>query len=356
MTSLAPHLAAFLREHLLRDRACSQNTCDTYSYTFQLLLCFAAQRCGTSPSALALEQLDATLILAFLEHLESERRNSATTRNARLAAIKSLARFIEYRVPSAVEQIGRILAIPFKKTEHALVDYLTRTELQALLDAPDPTTRMGIRDRAMLHLGFAGGLRVSELIGLRLDDVAMQPTASMHVRGKGRRERVLPLWKDTAKAVRTWLAVRGQATAPELFLNARGESLTRAGFEYIVTRHVETAAASSPSLSAKKVSPHVLRHTCAMHTLQATRDVRKVALWLGHASLRSTEMYLRADPTEKLAALEASGAPTLRPGRFRAPDKLLAMLRGPHSAGADVMPSGAQTQNWRTHVSAGNSA
>jgi site-specific recombinase XerD len=168
---------------------------------------------------------------------------------------------------------------------------------------------------------------VSELVGLQIDQVQTHPEASIHIHGKGRRERILPLWKETLKTLRAWLAVRGQSSASELFLSAKGGPLTRSGFEYILTKHIETAATVCPSIASKRVSPHVLRHTCAMHTLQATHDVRKVALWLGHASVKSTEVYLRADPTEKLDALEAGIAPKLRPGRFQAPDKLLAMLR-----------------------------
>jgi integrase/recombinase XerD len=213
-----------------------------------------------------------------------------------------------------------------KKTDQALVDYLARDELQALLDAPETGTVSGIRDRAMLHLAFAAGMRVSELVGLRLDQIDRQGLATVHIVGKGRRERVLPLWKETAVAVKAWLKVRPASTAPELFLNARGQAMTRSGFEYILAKHVTTASRVAPSVASKRVSPHVLRHTCAMHTLQATRDVRKVSLWLGHASLQSTEVYLRADPTEKLEALNAMTPPTLKPGRFRAPDKLLAML------------------------------
>ena len=195
-----------------------------------------------------------------------------------------------------------------------------------LLDAPDTSIASGIRDRAMLHLSFAAGMRVSELVGLRLDQIDRQGQSSVHIIGKRRRERVLPLWKETAAAVKAWLKVRPASTAPELFLNARGQAMTRSGFEYILAKHVVTAARGAPSIAAKRVSPHVLRHTCAMHTLQATRDVRKVSLWLGHASLQSTEVYLRADPTEKLEALSGMTPPTLKPGRFRAPDKLMAML------------------------------
>ena len=327
MTLLAPHVTAFLHERLPRERRASPHTCDAYAYAFQLLLVFAAKRLRTRPSALMLEQIDVQLVLAFLEHLESARGNSSRTRNARLAAIKSFARFVEYRVPGSVQQVHCLLAIPSKKTDEKLVGYLTREEMQAVLDAPDPRSRVGTRDLAMLHLAFAAGLRVSELVGLRLDEVVLQPQPSIHVRGKGRRERVLPLWKTTAKTLRAWLALRGDATCPELFLNARGGPLTRDGFEHILSKHVATATLRAPSIATKRVSPHVLRHSCAMNTLEATHDIRKVALWLGHASVQTTEIYVRADPTAKLEAIDAVLPPSLRRGRFRAPDKLLAALR-----------------------------
>jgi site-specific recombinase XerD len=326
MTPLAPHLTAFLRDRLPRERGASPHTCDAYAYAFQLLLGFAAQRLKSRPSALTLEQIDAPLVLWFLNELESKRGNSARSRNARLAAIRSFARFVEYRVPSCMQQIRALLAIPMKKTDEKLVSYLTHDEVQAVLDAPDPGSRDGVRDRAMLHVAFAAGLRVSELVGLRLDDVMLQPQPAIHVRGKGRRERTLPLWKATVKALRAWLALRGNAACPELFLNARAAPLTRDGFEYILAKHASVAAASVPSIAKKRVSPHVLRHSCAMHTLEATHDIRKVALWLGHASVQTTEIYVRADPTEKLEAIDAVLPPTLRRGRFRAPDKLLASL------------------------------
>jgi len=332
MTMLAPHLTAFLRERLPRERRASPHTCDAYAYAFQLLLAFASKRLHTSPSALALEQLDVPLVLAFLEDLESTRRNSIRSRNARPAAIKSFARFVEYRVPSAMQQIHALLAIPSKKTDEKLVGYLTRDEMQAVLDAPDPCTRDGVRDRAMLHLAFAAGLRVSELVGLRLSGLVLHPQPSIHVQGKGRRERILPLWNTTTKALRAWLALRPNASCPELFLNARGSHLTRDGFEYILAKHVTNASVKAPSLSKKRVSPHVLRHTCAMHTLEATHDIRKVALWLGHASMQTTEIYVRADPTAKLEAVGALLPPTLRRGRFRAPDNLIASLRTPKTS------------------------
>jgi site-specific recombinase XerD len=276
---------------------------------------------------LHLEQLDASLISNFLNHLETSRGNGPNTRNIRLAAIKSFMRFMEYRVPTALEQIRRILAIPAKKVDTRLVRHLTVEEMQAILNAPEPTHKSGIRDRAMLHLCFAGVLRVSELVGFQIDDLNLQPTPSIVVHGKGRKERCLPLWKETASALRSWLAVRGTALVPELFLNARGLPMTRSGFEYILRKHVRIAANNCPSLLKKRVSPHVLRHTCALTVLQATNDMRKVSLWLGHASMQSTEIYTRADPSVNLEALESIVAPKLRSGRFKATDELIASLK-----------------------------
>ena len=202
---------------------------------------------------------------------------------------------------------------------------------------PCSTRRTRVRGTACAiarcsYLAFAAGVRVSELVGLRRDELTLQPHPTIRVRGKGRRERVLPLWKETVSALRAWLAVRGDAAAPELFLNARGGPLTRDGFEYVLAKHVAAAGAKHPPLAAKRASPHVLRHTCAMHTLQATHDIRKVALWLGHASVQTTEVYVRADPNEKLDIIQSMLPPTLRRGRFRAPDKLLASLRPPTRA------------------------
>lgn len=326
MTPIAPHIEAFLRESLAHQRGASQHTCDSYAYSFQLLFEFAAARRKVAPSALMLEQLDAELISAFLEYLEDERKNAAETRNVRLAAIKSFFHYLEYRQPAALEQFRRVLAIPFKKTNARLVPYLLREEVQALLDAPDPATREGIRDRAILHLAICAGLRVSELTGLRMEDLAF-PSMSIRVHGKGRRERAMPLWKATATALRAWLAVRGTAPTTEVFTNARGEAMSRWGIAYLLKQHAQAASQQCPGLSRKRISPHVLRHTCAMIVLQATKDVRKVSLWLGHANLTTTEVYIRGDPTDKLEAIEAIVPPHLRKGSFRPPDKLIAMLR-----------------------------
>jgi site-specific recombinase XerD len=330
MTPIAPHITAFLQKRLAVDLRASPHTSDAYAYAFQLLFEFMSRKLGVAPADLQLEQLDPPLVLEFLEHLQKERGNSPRTRNARLAAIRSFMRFIEHRLPSALDQVRRIRAIPAQKTDTRLVRHLTVEEHRALVDAPDPTTRLGIRDRAMLHLALAGGLRVSELVGLRVDEVEFNGRyIDMRVRGKGRRERALTLWKSVGDAIRAWLAVRGEAPAPELFLNAWGKPMTRSGFERVLDKHVAAAAARCPALRNKRVSPHVLRHTCALNMLQATRDLRKVSLWLGHASTQTTDIYLQSDPTEKLEALAAMKQPALRPGKFRPPDRLIASLRAP---------------------------
>ncbi len=209
MNPIAPHIAAFLQQRLPLERRASPNTCDSYAHAFKLLFEYASGCLKVRPSELNLEQINAPLIVNFLGYLEADRGNGAGSRNIRLAAIKSFMHFMEYRVPSALEQIQRILAIPAKKTDTRLVRHLTADEMQSILDAPDPAVRDGIRDRAMLHLCFAGGLRVSELVGLRTEDLLLQPQASILVHGKGRKERCLPLWKETASALRAWLAVRG---------------------------------------------------------------------------------------------------------------------------------------------------
>lgn len=327
MTPIAPHMTAFLRDYLAKQRGASQHTCDTYAYSFKFLFYFASKQLKTTPSALSLEQIDAPLVTAFLEHIEVNLGSTPSTRNVRLAAIKSFFHFLEFRVPSALDQCRRILAIPFKKTESRLVQYLDKDETQAILDAPDIQTRAGIRDYAMIQITLAAGLRVSELTGLRVEDLTLQPTASILIRGKGRRERSLPLWKETANILRNWLSVRGNVQVPELFVNARGEQISRWGFAHILRKYVKVASRRCPSLKQKQVSPHCLRHTCAMVALQATQDIRKVSLWLGHSSTQTTEVYVRADPNDKLEAINAVTPPNLRKGQFRAADKLIAALK-----------------------------
>jgi integrase/recombinase XerD len=328
MTPIAPHIATFLQIRLAVERRASPHTCAAYAYAFQLLFEFASKKLKQAPSNLAVERFDAPMILEFLEHLQRERHATARTRNARLAAIKSFMRFVEHRAPALLDQIRRVLAIPPQRTRRSLVQSLNADEYRAILNAPDPSERLGIRDRAMLHLALAGGLRVSELVGIRQHDAHFEGTyVHVHVRGKGRKDRALTLWKEVGVSLRMWLAVRGDAATPELFLNAHGSAMTRSGFTRVLEKHRRVAAEQCPSLNRKRVSPHVLRHTCAFNTLQATGDVRKVALWLGHESTHTTEIYLQADPTEKLSILRATDDPSLRPGKFRVPDPLLATLK-----------------------------
>ena len=333
MTPIAPLITRFLREHLPVERGASPNTCEAYAYTFRLLFGFTSARLKVRPSEIHLEQIDMPLVVSFLEHIQSDRGNSPSTRNARLAAIKAFIRYVEFRVPSALAQAKQINAIPSKRYEHKLVKHLPMNEIQAILDAPALDSRLGVRDRAMLHLCFAGALRVSELVSVPLANVTLQSSPSIWVRGKGRKERCLPLWKETARDLRAWMAVRGDMPVPELFVGATGNAMTRAGFEYVLDKHVALAGAACPALKGRSVSPHQLRHSCAVLLLKATRDVRKVSLWLGHADVRTTEVYLRIDPSEKLEAIEALIPPALRRGRFKAPDALIASLLEDQSRG-----------------------
>ena len=329
MAELAPPLAIFLREYLPRDRGTSRHTVESYALCFKLLVVFAADKHAIRPCKLEIGHLDIATLLEFLEHLERDRGNAVRTRNARLAAIKSFFRFLEFRRPGYLDLAAQVRELPAKKGEVPLIGSLDRAETRALLDAPDPDTVAGTRDRAMLCLTYNAGLRVSELVGLALDDLKSPALDEVHIIGKGRRERILPLWKETRRALRDWLAVRAESADRHLFLNAMGTGMTRRGFAKRLSLHAQTAAHSVPSIAAKTVSPHLLRHACALHTLEATGDVRKVSLWLGHSSVQTTEMYLQADPTDKLDTLDKWRPPSLRKGKFKGvQDELLAMLAG----------------------------
>ena len=329
MAELAPPLAMFLREYLPRDRGTSRHTVESYALCFKLLVVFAADKHAIRPCTLEIGHLDIATLLEFLEHLERDRGNGVRTRNARLAAIKAFFRFLEFRRPGYLDFAAQVREVPAKKGEVPLIGSLDRAETRALLDAPDPGTVAGTRDRAMLCLTYNAGLRVSELVGLALDDLKMPALDEVHIIGKGRRERILPLWKETRSALRDWLAIRPKSADRHLFLNAMGTGMTRRGFAKRLSLHAQTAAHTVPSITRKTVSPHLLRHACALHTLEATGDVRKVSLWLGHSSLQTTEMYLHADPTDKLDTLDKWRPPSLRKGRFKGvQDELLAMLAG----------------------------
>ena len=329
MIELAPHLRAFLREYLPRACNASRHTVASYADSFMLLVGFAAGRLGVRPCEIAVEHLTPQLILDFLDHLEEERGNSVGTRNVRLAAIKSFFRFLEYRVAACLDLARQVHAIPLKRRDEPMVGHLDRDEVRALLEAPDSRTPAGLRDRAMLHLAYAGGLRVSELIGVRVGDLGQPHFDTVRVTGKGRRKRVLPLWRETRSVIRDWLAIRPQARDDYLFLNARGVAIGRHGFAHRLSLHVATAARKVPSMASKRITPHTLRHAYALHTLEATGDIRKVSLWLGHARIQSTEIYLRSDPIAKLEILADHLPPSITKGSFPdAPDRLIAILQG----------------------------
>jgi integrase/recombinase XerD len=336
-TPIAPLLRRFFHDWLEGMRRMSGNTIASYETSFQLLLGFARQRLGIEPSALFVEQLDSTLITQFLEHIEVERGNSVSTRKARLAAIKSFFKFLEHQLPSAVDQARQVRAIPTKKGDQRLVVHLTGPEVKALIAVPDPSEYLGIRDLAIILILTGSGLRVSELVALRLEDIQFDPTPVIRVMGKGRRERVMPLTPSAAKALRAWLAARGTGGSEIVFLNHRGAPISRFGVRDILKRRSEAAQRQCASLAQKRVHPHVLRHTTAMQVLAATKDPRLVATYLGHASMVTTEVYIRADVTEKLETVDKLLPASLRRGRFTAPRRLYGIL---HS------PAGEQARNY----------
>jgi len=328
MSALAPTLEAFFTERLVRERRASSHTIAAYRDTFRLLVCFAEHRTRRAPSALRFEELDATFISSFLDYLESERHNTIRTRNARLAAIHSFYRFAARRHVEHAELIRRILAIPTKRFMRADVSFLNDEEVEALLNAPDESNFLGRRDRALLLLAIQTGLRVSELTSLTCGDIVFGTGAHVHCVGKGRKERITPLTKETIAVLRAWMVERNGAGADPLFITNRGEPLGRAGVARMLDKHIRTAAKTCVSLESKHVSPHVLRHTAAMRLLQAGVDTTVIALWLGHESLDTTLVYIHADLALKERALARTAPIGTLPGRFRPTDELLAFLEG----------------------------
>ena len=328
MTVLAPVLEAFFTERLMTWQRASPDTIASYRDTFRLLLGYACQHTGKPPGRLDFADLDAPLISGFLTHLETSRGNSITTRNNRLAAIRSLFGYAALRVPEHAALIARVLAIPAKRHDHVTVSFLTRPEIDALLAAPDTTTWHGRRDHALLLTAAQTGLRVSELTGLTVADTQLGTGPHVYCRGKGRKERCTPLTGQTAAALTSWLAERGGSGPDPLFCTRSGGQLSRDAVERLLARHVTIAASSCPSLQAKTVSPHTLRHSAAMSLLHAGVDVTVIALWLGHSSPASTRVYLHADMAIKERALARTTPPDTQPGRYSAPDSLLAFLDG----------------------------
>ena len=328
MTPLAPILESFFTERLITQRRASPHTIASYRDTFRLLFGFAYTRTGKPPSRLDLTDLDAPMIAAFLDHLEHERHNSVRTRNARLVAVHSLFRYAALREPAHAGLIQRVLAIPQKRFERADVNFLVLNEIEALLASPDQTTWTGRRDHAVLLVMVQTGVRVSELTGLCCRDVSLSTGPHVRSHGKGRKERCTPLTAQTVAALRSWMRERDGAPDSALFPSRRGTRLSRDAIEKLIDKHAATAEQRCPSLAAKPVTPHTLRHSCAMELLRSGVDSSVIALWLGHESIQSTQMYLHADMTIKQRALDRTTPPDIRPGRYLAPDSLLAFLDG----------------------------
>lgn len=326
MSALATTLQAFFTDRLIRQRRVSPNTLQAYRDTLRLLLVFASERHGKAPAKLEFDDLDAPLIGGFLDHLEHDRKNSVRTRNARLAAIRSLFRYAALRHPEHAATIERVLAIPPKRFERRLVTYLTEEAIEALLAAPDRTTWVGRRDTALFGLAVQTGLRASELIGLRCSNVHLGSGAHVSCNGKGRKERITPLTTSTVAVMRAWLDERKGLPGDPLFPTRTGRSLSRDALEHRLAAYVEDAAAACPSLNRKRVTMHVLRHSAAMRLLQAGIDTSVIALWLGHEQIETTQIYLHADLEIKERALAKTAPIETKPGRFRPSDKLLAFL------------------------------
>ena len=326
MTLVAGLLEAFFTERLQHQRNASPNTIAAYRDTFRLLLAFAQQRLRKPPSALPLADLDAAFVAAFLQHLEKQRRNSIRTRNARLAAIHSFFRYVALQEPAHSATCQRVLAIPTKKFERKLVTSLMRAEQEALLTAPDRTTWLGRRDRAIIMLLLQTGLRISEMRDLRCEDIVLTVGAHVRCRGKGRKERCTPLTRETVSVIKAWLTERTGLPTEPAFPSRRGTTLSRDAVERLVSKYAEVASSVCSSLRTKRVSPHVLRHTAAVSLLQAGNDRSIIALWLGHESIETTQMYLDADLSMKERALARTAPLRAGPGRYRPDDSLLAFL------------------------------
>jgi integrase len=320
-------LQGFFTERLVRQLQASPETICAYRDTLKLLLLFAAQKAGKAPSRLTIDDLDAVTVGAFLDHLDTERRNSTATRNARLAAIHSLYRYALPLIPDRAHTASQVLAIPQRRHDRATVSYLTDPETDALLAAPDRTTWFGRRDHALLLTAVQTGLRLSELTGLRIQDVTTTiPGAAVHTTGKGRRERATPLTRQTIAVLLAWLPEVGPEPSSPAFPTRRGTRMSADAVQRLVAKHAATAALECPSISSKHVTPHTLRHTAAMALMTAGVDTSVIALWLGHQNATTTHIYLHADMSIKERALARVPTPGTTPGRYRPADDLIDFL------------------------------
>ena len=323
---IAPHVQAFFAEYLAQQSRLSPQTILSCRDTYRLWLTFLRRHTGVEPAALRMADVDAPVVLRFLDYLEQERGNSVRCRNIRLAALRAFFRFIALRDPDSLGIVTRVLAIPVKRTDQKLIGYLTRPEIQALLAAPDRATWVGRRNHALLVTLYNSGARVSEITTLKQGQVRFAAHTCVQLVGKGRKERTIPLWADTVRLLRGWFQELGENAAHVAFPSARGTPLSRDGVDYLLKQTVQRAAAACPSLATKAISPHVIRHTTAMHLLQAGVDMATIALWLGHESIDTTHMYLQADLAMKEKALEKLEPIECAWKRFHADDPLLAFL------------------------------
>ncbi|WP_435171749.1 site-specific integrase [Falsirhodobacter sp. 1013] len=326
--TFATLLEGFFTERLMRQRRASPHTIASYRDTFRLLLAFTRQRLRKEPSRLGLDDIDAPLVSAFLDDLEHRRGVTPRTRNLRLTAIHSFFRYAAYEAPTHAAQIQRVLAVPAKRFDRGLVPFLTRPEVDALLAAPDRHSWSGQRDHALILLAVQTGLRLSELTDLQHADVHLGIGAHVRVLGKGRKERCTPLSKNTRAVLTAWMGQPAKTAEQPLFPNAKGGRLSAHGMHYILAKHAATAARSCPSLAQKRVTPHVLRHTMAMDLLQEGVEQSVIALWLGHESIETTQIYIEANLAMKEKILERTTPPTGTPGRYKPEDTLLAFLKG----------------------------
>jgi len=323
---IGPLLQAFFTQHLLTHKRASPQTIASYRDSFRLLLQFVRETRGIAPTALRVPDLDVPVLLAFLEHLERDRHNGIRSRNARLAAIRSFFRFVALREPTHVGLCARVLAIPVKRADRAVVKALSRMEVEALIAGPDLTQWRGRRDQALLLTLYNTGARVSEIIALKPDQVHFGASAFVHLTGKGRKERTVPLWARTARVLRAWLRELEPRRITVAFPSARGAPLSRDGVDYILQQALTRARLHCPTLRDKRLSPHTLRHTTAMHLLQSGVDIAVIALWLGHESIETTHIYLEADLGTKERALQKLAPAGAQVPRYQADDAVLAFL------------------------------
>lgn len=321
-------LQNYFYQRLIEQRNSTDDTVSTYRYTFRLLLLYLKEKHKISPNAVVLEDLNYKNILGFLKYLEEDRHNVINSRNTRLAAIRSFLKYAAYQVPNSLPLIQKVLAIPLKRFQRTLPKYLTQEQVQAILDAPDTSTWSGKRDRVLLATLYNTGARVSEIITLKPSDIDTDRSMSIKITGKGRKQRVIPIWKSTAKQLKSWLKYLKAESDSPLFPNTRGKFMTRSGVEKRLKKAVEVATENNPELKMQSITPHCIRHTTAMHLLQSGVDITVIALWLGHESPVTTHTYVVADLKMKENALKKMCEPTQQAIRYKPDDKLLQFLQG----------------------------